>query len=152
MQQSESIANLAAALVKVQPKLQHPRKQSKQQRFGKFADLGEVMRTNRNLLADHGLAVVQAQCSGQGADGRPSVGVATRLVHESGEWVGDECLIPLLQENKANCLAQIAGGNIKYLRRYGWQTILGLDGEDDDDGESLRGGDAPTSRDVDDLL
>ena len=153
MQQSESIANLAAALVKVQPKLQHPKKNAKNPHLkNRFADLGSVIDANRDLLAEHGLAVVQTTTRNQWSDSHTSqIGVRTSLVHESGEYILDECLIPLEPQKGLN-LPQCAGVAITYLRRYGWQTILGLNAEDDTDGAT--GGDSASStpRDVDDLL
>ena len=154
MRQSETIANLAAALVKVQPKLQHPKKNAKNPHLrNKFADLGSVIDANRELLAEHGLAVVQVTTSNQWADSETTqIGVTTTLMHESGEYVLDECMIPL-EEQKGINLAQAAGSIITYLRRYGWQTILGLNGEPDDDGSEASGGSAnSTPRNTSDLL
>ena len=157
MKQSESIAKLAAALVKVQPLLQHPKKNAKNPHLrNKFADLGSVIDANRVLLADHGLVVIQGtawDCDLAHQSGVHQVGVCTRLAHESGEWIEQLCCIPL-EEQKGINLAQAAGSIITYLRRYGWQTILGLNGEPDDDGNEGSGSGSPTStpRDTDDLL
>jgi hypothetical protein len=134
MKQSESIANLAAALVGLQDKLEHPKKTASNPHLrNKFADLGSVIDTNRAILSQSGLMVVQATDAQEG-----SVGVTTRLIHESGEWIESSCYIPLAEQKGLN-LAQVAGSAITYLRRYGWQTILGLNGEPDDDGNEGAG-------------
>lgn len=152
MRQSESIANLAAALVKVQPNLIHPKKNAKNPHLrNKFADLGSVIDANREPLAAAGLAILQTTTS-YSLDGDHYIGVATRLIHESGEWIEGSQSLPLAEQKGLN-LAQVAGSTDTYLRRYGWQTILGLNGEPDDDGNE-GGGDktSDTSRTADDLL
>ena len=174
MQMSESIANLAAALVKAQPQLKHPKKNARNPHLrNKFADLGSVIDANRDLLASCGLAVVQTvdtydlaeSCttlqtatrhSSKGSYEEsvalpyPEVGITTTLVHESGEYISDTHRAPV-EPMKGLNMPQCEGVTITYLRRYGWQTILGLNAEDDTDG-AAGGPDASAPRDTEDLL
>jgi hypothetical protein len=51
-----------------------------------------------------------------------------RLMHVSGEWLEEECLLPLDKNN-----AQGAGSAVTYARRYSLQSIAGVVADEDDD-------------------
>ena len=139
MRTSETIDALAAALVEVQPKLQHPKKNASNPHLrNKFADLNAVIDANRETLAKAGLVVVQTCDKRNGDNGQSAaIGVTTRLIHSSGQWVEGHVAVPLESQKGLN-LSQAAGSIITYLRRYGWQTILGINGEPDDDGNEAK--------------
>jgi hypothetical protein len=123
---SETVAAISVALVKAQAVMPGVPKLTKGQvgsqvRF--YADLGAVMDAARPILAEHGLAYVQFPC--ESVPG--SVAVATRLVHESGEWFESEVSMPS-QGNGA----QGVGSALTYARRYSLMAVLGLAAEDDD--------------------
>lgn len=126
MKASESIKNLAAALVKFQAEVKNPANTASNPFFkSKYAPLNDVLNLVRPLLAKHGLGVIQAP-SGDGKD----ITLTTLLLHESGEWIE---LDPLtLQADKPT--AQGAGSAITYARRYALSAALGISSEDDDDG------------------
>ena len=88
----------------------------------KYADLGSVIQAVRTPFAAHGLSYVQFPVSGES-----SVGVTTRLMHSSGEWLEQDYFIPLGKMD-----AQAAGSAITYARRYALQSIAGIPAEDDD--------------------
>jgi ERF superfamily len=123
---SETVGTICAALVKAQAVMPGVPKATKGQvgsqiRF--YADLSDVLDVVRPILAEHGLAYVQFPCeSVQG-----SVAVATRLVHESGEWMESEVSMPSQGSG-----AQGVGSAITYARRYSLMAVLGLAAEDDD--------------------
>ena len=70
------------------------------------------------------------------------VGLTTRLVHSSGEWIEDEFYIPL-EVTGVQPAAQVAGSIITYLRRYALVALLGIVSDEDIDGNDP---DQPSSR------
>ena len=63
------------------------------------------------------------------------IGVESVLSHESGEFVSERILIPLMEE-KGKTKVQCAGSTLTYLRRYSWAAILGMYSDEDSDGSS----------------
>ena len=127
MTHSESIANLAAALVTAQAKMGAAKKSAQNPHLrNKYADLSSVWEAGAEHLHANGIAVLQGV---SGAEG--TVTVATRLLHSSGEWIEDAVTLPY-QESKGINSAQAAGSAITYARRYGLSAILSLPTEDDD--------------------
>jgi hypothetical protein len=61
------------------------------------------------------------------------IGVESILAHESGEFVAERILIPLVEE-KGKSKVQSAGSTLTYLRRYSWASILGMYSDEDSDG------------------
>ena len=120
MQKSDSIANLAAALVKVQAKIR-PLKRNADNPFFKsnYTDLAAMAENLYPLLSAEGLAVVQ---------GGFGDALSTVLVHSSGEWIESSLPMP----NEPN--PQKLGSVITYFRRYALAAIVGAasEGEDDD--------------------
>ena len=80
---SESIANIAAALAKAQPKIEGAVKDKTNPHFrSQYADLGNVVDAIKPAISEHGLSFVQCcHPSDTGAD------VETIILHESGEWI-----------------------------------------------------------------
>lgn len=123
MNQSESIKNLAAAMAAAQSEMGAAIKGASNPFFkSKYADLGSVIQAVKAPFAAHGLSYVQFPVSGES-----SVGVTTRLMHSSGEWLEQDYFIPLGKMD-----AQAAGSAITYARRYALQSIAGIPAEDDD--------------------
>ena len=123
MKQSESIKNLAAAMAAAQSEMGAAIKGASNPFFkSKYADLGSVIQAIKPHFAKHGLSYVQFPVSGES-----SVGVTTRLMHSSGEWLEQDYFIPLGKMD-----AQAAGSAITYARRYALQSIAGIPAEDDD--------------------
>lgn len=123
MNQSESIKNLAAAMAAAQSEMGAAIKGASNPFFkSKYADLGSVIQAVKTPFAAHGLSYVQFPVSGES-----SVGVTTRLMHSSGEWLEQDYFIPLGKMD-----AQAAGSAITYARRYALQSIAGIPAEDDD--------------------
>lgn len=123
VKQSETIANLAAAMAAAQSEMGAAIKGASNPFFkSKYADLGSVIQAIKAPFAAHGLSYVQFPVSGES-----SVGVTTRLMHSSGEWLQQDYFIPLGKMD-----AQAAGSAITYARRYALQAIAGIPAEDDD--------------------
>ena len=123
--QSESISELATALSKAQSQMGAAIKDSENPFFkSKYADLTSVIAAVRKPFADNGLSFVQLPVSQDGC-----VGVATRIMHSSGEWLESEFLIPCKQD------AHGYAAGITYCRRLSLQAAAGVP-TDDDDGNS----------------
>jgi len=123
---SESIANIAKALVSFQAEIKNPANTADNPFFkSKYAPLNEILNYVRPVLSKHGLAVVQSP----GGDGDVTT-ITTLLMHTSGEWIETD---PLgLKAEKQT--AQGAGSAVTYGRRYSLSAALGISSEDDDDG------------------
>lgn len=127
---SESLANLAPALVLVQAEVEHATKGNVNPAFkSRYVDITEVIDTIRPVLQKHGFSASQHPGFRDGAEGA-LVTLETLLLHESGEWIKSECATPL-----ERVTAQGVGSAITYLRRYALTSIIGL-GQEDDDGQS----------------
>jgi len=123
MKQSESIKNLAEAMSQAQGTMGAAIKGNSNPFFkSKYADLGSVIQAIKPHFAANGLSYVQFPVSADNA-----VGVTTRLMHSSGEWLEQAYYIPLGKMD-----AQAAGSAITYARRYALQAIAGIPAEDDD--------------------
>lgn len=131
MIKSDSIKELAAALVQFQAELE-PVKFNKVNKFwgNKYADLGAIIDAIRPKLAAYGLAIVQNAVS----EG-DKIGVETLIIHKSGEYLGNLFTLEAGTE-KGKSAAQVAGSIITYARRYALAAALGLYSDEDTDGNA----------------
>lgn len=133
MQTSEKIDQVAAAVVKAQGELSHAVKDSENAGFkqggraSKYADLTSVWNAAKPVLKANDLAALQdVVCNDAG------MGVRTRLLHKSGQWIEfDPPIIPLEKKN-----AHGAGSVLTYGRRYSLSAALGVVADEDDDGNA----------------
>ena len=126
MRTSENIAALAAALSKAQAEIQDPIKDTDNDFFkSSYANLHTVLSAVRPVFGEHGLSVIQLPCGDGG-----NVGLVTRLLHESGEWIEGDALS--INIGNAKNPAQAAGAVITYLRRYALSACAGVFQADDD--------------------
>ena len=140
MRFSDSTANIAAALAKVQAEIKNPIKNQVNrgvQGAPLYANLEDTLQDYvRPILSKNGMSVFQSIKS----DEAGRVGVCTVLFHESGEFIeGDyifcEIKIPLSREGKEVLTkGQATGVNVTYLRRYSLNAALGINGDKDTDG------------------
>lgn len=119
--------NLAKALVAAQGDLRNPGFDKANTAFGAprgYASLASHVDALRLPLAKHGLAVVQLV--GTDADGRLSL--KTVLTHASGDSIESHVSVPMPASE------QKVGSALTYLRRYALAAIVGVCGDEDDDG------------------
>jgi len=129
MKTSESIKEIAIALVKAQDNITYAIKDSTNPHFkSRYADLGSVIHAIKESLNNFGIAFIQTPTESQPG----TLALTTRLIHSSGEWIEDTAICPL-QKNDP----QGYGSALTYLRRYTLASITGLY-QDDDDGEATR--------------
>ncbi len=124
MLKSDTIGELAKALVNVQKVLEGAKKDSKNPFFkSSYADLSSVWEACRKPLAENGLAVIQTMDLQEGAD----LIIETMLVHTSGEWISGQLWMKPVKDDP-----QGIGSAITYARRYALAAIVGVCPEDDD--------------------
>jgi hypothetical protein len=123
MIKSESIKNLAAALVKFQGSMGKIIKGENNPFFkSKYASLSNILDAIQGPLAEAGLSFVQLPDDGK---------LTTLLMHTSGEWIEASYTIRPVKDDP-----QGWGSAITYARRYSLGAALGLNIDDDDDGNA----------------
>lgn len=143
MKTSESTANVSAALVAAQGEMPAIHRDRENSHFrNRYATLDAIVDAVRPVLARHGLAVVSGVTAPHTSEAGTllAVGVATRLVHTSGEWIESAVVLPIAKNDP-----QGAGSAVTYGRRYSLSALLSLATDDDDDGELAVGRDRPAA-------
>ena len=131
MNSSTKIESLAAALCKAQSEMGGAVKDSANPFFkSSYADLTSVIKAIKQPFADNGLSYTQFPISNE-----HGTGVVTRLMHNSGEWLESEFVLPMVKKDP-----QAAGSCISYARRYSLMAMAGCPtAEDDGESAMLRG-------------
>lgn len=124
MEKSETINNLAKALIDFQGRVQKIKKDAKNPFFkSNYASLSNIQDAISQPLAESGLAYSQMP---SGVNG-----LTTILIHaESGEYLMESFIMPVSKQNDP----QAVGSAITYAKRYSLSGVLGLNIDDDDDG------------------
>lgn len=129
MNQSENIETLAAALAKAQGVIANPAFDAVNPHYkNRYATLGAHIDAVRGAFPANGLSVVQAIETPE----RDRVSLTTRILHSSGQWIESTV------SASTGAKVQEIGSTVTYLRRYALAAIVGIVGEEDDDGESDR--------------
>lgn len=127
MKTSESISKIAVALLAAQKGITFASKDATNPHFkNKYADLGSVVDAVKPALNEAGIVFIQTASPSE--DGK--LHLATRLMHESGEWIEDTLVMPLPKPDP-----QGFGSAMTYARRYALAAITGVY-QDDDDGNA----------------
>jgi hypothetical protein len=131
MNKSNTIKELAGALAKAQAEMPVVKMDAKNPFLKyKYATLGALINACRPVLAKNELSVVQLPVN----DG-DKIGVATTLIHSSGEWIEDTVFIST-DEQKGLSTVQTVGVAITYLRRYSLASLLAMYADEDTDAGS----------------
>jgi len=122
MEKSVEIKNIAIALCNFQGAVETIKKGEVNPFFkSKYASLADILNVIRQPLADNGLSFVQFP--------KGKYGLETMLLHISGDWLSESYeMVPTKND------PQGAGSVITYQRRYALGAILGLNIDEDDDG------------------
>jgi len=122
MEKSESIKELATALCKFQGSVEKIKKTATNPFFkSKYANLADILDVIREPLFDAGLSFVQFP--------KGKHELETMLMHISGEWMSDTYEMTPTKNDP-----QGLGSVITYQRRYALGAVLGLNIDEDDDG------------------
>ena len=122
MNRSESITNLAKALVAAQLAMKPAAKDSLNPHLkSRYADLASIWDACRAELTKNGLCVIQGVWGGSE--------LHTMLLHVSGEWIVS--ITPIKARSES---AQDFGSGLTYARRYALSAMVGVVADDDDDG------------------
>lgn len=106
-----------------------------------YADINAVLDACRSSLNNNGITILQPQVSKEGSNGQTTEYVQTVLLHESGEFLLGETKVEVAKKNDPQAL----GSAITYARRYGLQSFMAMNA-DDDDGESAMDRKGTTSK------
>ena len=121
---------LGKALADAMKEMGSAKKGSKNPFFkSSYADLAEIIKVSKPVLAKHGLTIIQGHTKYISGDGDKRFHyVHTTIIHSSGQTF-DCGEVPVLA-TKAD--AQGFGAGETYAKRYAWQAAIGLPTEDDD--------------------
>ncbi len=124
MKTSESIKNIAPALLRAQRKMESAKKSASNPYFkSKYADLNAVLAVAKEALNSENVFIAQPQVQ---IDGQEYI--QTVLMHESGEFVSSDTKIEVAKASDPQAL----GSGTSYARRYGLQALVALESADDD--------------------
>jgi len=122
---------LATALAAFQSTFKNPPKNKTNPFFNStYVDLADALDVVRKGLSEQGLSFIQLTSAGE-----DRVILHTRLLHVTGQWI--EGTYPVTKLAKA----QEMGSALTYARRYALFALVGIAGEDDDDGNVATHGD-----------
>ena len=127
MKTSDSIKQIAEALVSAQKEIKFAVKDSTNPHFkSKYANINSVIDAVKKPLNDNGIAILQSLSPSD--DNK--LHLTTRLIHSSGEWIEDTAVCPIQKQDP-----QGLGSAISYIRRYSLSALCAVYA-DDDDGQS----------------
>jgi len=127
MKTSESIKQIAEALVSAQKEIKFAVKDSTNPHYkSKYANINSVIDAVKKPLNDNGIALIQSLSPSD--DNK--LHLTTRLIHSSGEWIEDTAVCPIQKQDP-----QGLGSAISYIRRYSLSAMCAVYA-DDDDGQS----------------
>lgn len=132
MEKSESIKNIASALIKFQSNVSKIKKDATNPFFkSKYASLSNIQDEISGPLEDAGLSYMQFP------DGIH--GLTTIIMHDSGEWLQSTYTMKPVKDDP-----QGLGSSITYQKRYALAGALALNIDDDDDANTAtHGGKTP---------
>ncbi|MCO4360953.1 ERF family protein [Staphylococcus agnetis] len=132
MRMSENITEISKAISSFRKEVKQPIKDADNPFFkSKFVPLENVVEAVDQVAPNLGLSFVQWALNDE--NGR--VGVATMLMHSSGEYIEFDPVFMNAEKNTP----QGAGSLISYLKRYSLSAIFGITSDQDDDGNAASG-------------
>ena len=132
MKTSDNIEHLSTALAAAQGALKNPPKNKVNPHFkSRYVDLSDGLDPIRDCLSKNGLAFIQGTSISDGM-----IVLNTRITHKSGQWLESDYPVGGLGR------PQEMGSAMTYARRYALFSLVGVAGEDDDDGNAAQAAEA----------
>lgn len=129
METSQTIGKISEALAKAQGQMKNAAFDASNPHFkSKYASLASIMDACRAALSANGIAILQGTSVGSDSN---RVHVTTLLAHISGEFIKETLSLKPARDD-----AQSIGSAITYARRYGLSALVGIIGDEDDDGNA----------------
>lgn len=121
--QSDVLSEFLPAFLESQKNME-PLEKNKRNDFhhNQYADLAQVLSVVRPVLNENGIVIMFFPCYGN-----EKIGVETRLIHISGQWISNTVSGPLPKYDP-----QGVGIALTYFRRYGLTSLTALAQEDKD--------------------
>lgn len=127
MKTSEEISLIAPAFIEALGEIGIVKKDSKNPFLkNKYASLDAIIEATKPILAKHKLVAFQIV---------NDFGIETIIMHESGEWIGSDCLKIIAEASKGLSAAQAVGVATTYAKRYQLGAMLNVSTEEDTDGQ-----------------
>ena len=131
MKTSDNIEHLSTALATAQGALKNPPKNKVNPHFkSRYVDLSDGLDAIRECLSKNGLAFIQGTSISDNM-----IVLNTRITHKSGQWLESDYPVGGLGR------PQEMGSAMTYARRYALFSLVGVAGEDDDDGNAAQSAD-----------
>lgn len=128
MRRSESLKEIATALVKAQAQVKAAVKSGVNPHFkNKYAPVEEVIAACKDALNSNGISFIQGAEPSEG----DILSLSTMLLHTSGEWIESTLTMRPVRNDP-----QGIGSCITYARRYSLAAICGVASDEDDDGNA----------------
>lgn len=129
---STQIGHLTESLAKASAEFGEILKEAENSYYGsKYADLSALINATRKALGNNGLALIQIPTVNRDDN---AVTVTSVLSHTSNERIVTAITLPMAKPD-----AHGIASAITYARRYSYQSILNIAGEEDDDGNAAVG-------------
>lgn len=124
MHKSNNLSELAKSMILFQVKVESIKKDAKNPFFkSSYASLSNILESIKEPLIESGLSLLQFPTG--------DYGLTTILLHESGEYLKSEYSMKPVKDDP-----QGRGSAITYARRYAIASILSLNIDEDDDGNT----------------
>lgn len=128
MNQSENVKELFEALVNARKDISNLYPSSSGYGYD-YVPLEKIIDMLKNVLPNYGLSWIQFPSRGTDTT---NVGITTRIIHKSGEWIEDSVVIPATEVKGTNA-SQKLGASVTYFRRYALCAAFGISGDKDVD-------------------
>jgi hypothetical protein len=133
MTTSNTVKDIQTALIEARAEIENLNPSAKGYSYT-YVPLEKVIDHLKEILPKHGLGYIQLPSGGSGE----TVGLSTRIIHSSGEWIEDMATFKITDMKGVN-VSQASGSAITYFRRYALCAAFGITGDEDCDADPTHG-------------
>jgi hypothetical protein len=127
MTSSTEVCRIQTSLIEARAEIENLNPSAKGYGYD-YVPLEKVIDHLKAVLPKHGLGYIQLPTAGS-AD---TVGLSTRIIHASGEWIEDTATFKITDMKGVN-VSQASGSALTYFRRYALCAAFGITGDKDVD-------------------